>query len=109
MMFLVAPLSWEHHIVYVLPSALMTIRMLFQDGARKRVLVPVVAALFALAWDFPRDEMFYLSGVLAITNTVKFFAVFGLWVFCAWRLREALREGAEPRPEKSPAAAAIAA
>jgi hypothetical protein len=109
MMFLVAPLSWEHHIAYVLPSALMAIGMLFRDGARKRVLVPVVASLFVLAWDFPRDEMFYLSGVLAITNTIKFFAVFGLWAFCAWRLSEALRAGTEPSPEASPAAAAAVA
>jgi alpha-1,2-mannosyltransferase len=109
MMFLVAPLSWEHHIVYVLPSALLAIEMLFKGGTRKRVLVPVVASLFVLAWDFPRDEMFFLNGVLGITNTIKFFAVFGLWAFCAWRLGEALRAGTEPSPEASPAAAALAA
>lgn len=109
MMFLVAPLSWEHHIVYVLPSALMTIHALFKDGARKRVLVPVVAALLALAWDFPRDEMFNLIGVFAITNTVKFFAVFVLWIFSVSRLGDALRAGTEPGHEASPAAAAVAA
>jgi hypothetical protein len=109
MMFLVAPLSWEHHIVYVLPSALMTIQMLFKDGARKRVLVPVLASLFVLAWDIPRDEMFNLSGVLAITNTIKFFAVFVLWIFYVSRLGDALRAGTQPSPEASPAAAAVAA
>jgi hypothetical protein len=109
MMFLVAPLSWEHHIVYVLPSALMAVRMLFRGGARARVVVPVVASLFVLAWDFPRDEMFFLTGPLAITNTLKFFAVYVLWAFCTSRLREALRGGAEPSPDESRAAAPIAA
>ncbi len=109
MTFLVAPLSWEHHIVYVLPSALLTIHMLVRDGARTRVLPAMLASLFVLAWDFPRDEMYMLSGVLAITNAIKFFAVFLLWGFCAWRLREALRVGAEPRPEAGAAVATLAA
>jgi hypothetical protein len=109
MMFLVAPLSWEHHIVYVLPSALLAIDMLFKDGARRRVLVAVLASLFVMAWDFPRDDMFYFSGILAATNTIKFFAVFIVWAFCAWRLREAVRAGAGPAPDLSPAAAALAA
>ena len=109
MMFLVAPLSWEHHVVYVLPSALMAMRMLFRDGARASVLVPVLASLFVLAWDFPRDSTFFLGGVLALTNTVKFFAVFGLWAFFAWRLREAVRAEAEPAPEAGAAGAALAA
>ena len=109
MAFLVAPLSWEHHLVYVLPSALLAIRMLLRDGARRRVLIPVLASLFVVAWDFPRDEMFFFSGALALTNTVKFFAVLFMWAFCAWRLREAVRAGAEPTPEVSPAAAAVAA
>jgi alpha-1,2-mannosyltransferase len=106
MTFLVAPLSWEHHLVYVLPSALMSIRMLLKEGARAPLLAPVVASLFVLAWDFPRDDMFFLGGVLAASNTIKFFAVFTLWAFCAWRLREALREGAEPSPEARLAAVA---
>jgi alpha-1,2-mannosyltransferase len=109
MMFLVAPLSWEHHIVFVLPSALLAIDMLFKDGARRRVLVPVLASLFVLAWDFPRDEMFLFGGILALTNAVKFFAVLFMWAFCAWRLWEAVRAGAEPTPDVSPAAAAVAA
>jgi len=109
MMFLVAPLSWEHHIVYVLPSALLALEMLFRGGARRRVLAPVLASLFVLAWDFPRDEMFLLSGVLALSNPIKFFAVLVMWAFCAWRLRDAVRAGAGPATDVSPAAAAVAA
>lgn len=109
MMFLVAPLSWEHHIAYVLPSALLAIAMLFRDGARARVLVPVVASLFVMAWDFPRDDMYRLGGVLALTNALKFFAVFTLWAFCAWRLGAAVRGAAGPDREPGATAAAVAA
>jgi len=109
MTFLVAPLSWEHHIVYVLPSALLAINMLLKDGARPGVLAPVLASLFVLAWDFPRDDMFLFGGILAATNAIKFFAVFIMWGFCAWRLWEAARAGAEPPPDVSPAAEAVAA
>jgi alpha-1,2-mannosyltransferase len=109
MMFLVAPLSWEHHIVYVLPSALLAINMLFEGGARRSVLAAVLASLFVMAWDFPRDEMFFLSGLPALSNAIKFFAVLAAWAFCAWRLREAALAGAGPTPGVSQAAAAVAA
>ncbi|MCA1619610.1 MAG: DUF2029 domain-containing protein [Acidobacteria bacterium] len=94
MIFLVAPLSWEHHLVYALPAALFAIDFLLRGRVRAPVAVAVVAALFVLAWDFPRDEMFHIKGPLALLNAVKFFAAFGLWVFLAKRAWEGLRAGA---------------
>lgn len=104
MMFLVAPLSWEHHLVYVLPSALLSIRMLLRKGAPPLVLSSALAALFVMAWDFPRDDMFRLSGMLAASNTIKFFAVFILWIFCASSLWESLRDEPETDTDASHAA-----
>jgi alpha-1,2-mannosyltransferase len=109
MMFLVAPLSWEHHLVFVLPSALLTINVLLKSRAPRLALGYTLASLFVMAWDFPRDEMFSLTGALAASNTIKFFAVYLMWAFCVWRLREDVRAGGEPTPERSPAAAALAA
>lgn len=108
MMFLVAPLSWEHHLVYVLPSALLAIRMLLRDGAPPLVLASVLASLFVMAWDFPRDDMYLLSGMLAASNTIKFFAVLLSWIFCASSLWEALRAKTEPGTDASPAASLAA-
>lgn len=108
MMFLVAPLSWEHHLVYVLPSALLVIRMLLRDGAPPLVLASVLASLFVMAWDFPRDDMYLLSGMLAASNTIKFFAVLLIWIFCASSLWEALRAETEPNTGASPAASLAA-
>lgn len=93
MMFLVAPLSWEHHLVYALPAALFAIDFLLRGRARGAPAVAVVAALCVTAWDFPRDEMFLIKGALAFVNAVKFFAAFGLWVFLAKRAWDDLRAG----------------
>ena len=93
MMFLIAPLSWEHHLVYALPAALFAIDFLLRGRARRAVAVAVVAALFVIAWDFPRDEMFMLKGPPAFLNAIKFLAAFGLWVFVAKETWEGLRGG----------------
>ena len=93
MTFLVAPLSWEHHLVYALPAALFAINFLLKGPTRPASALGALAALLVLAWDFPRDDMFHLKGVLALTNAVKFFAAFGLWLFLAKRMWDGLREG----------------
>ena len=93
MTFLVAPLSWEHHLVYALPAALFAINFLLKGPTRPASALGALAALLVLAWDFPRDDMFHLKGVLALANAVKFFAAFGLWLFLAKRMWDGLREG----------------
>jgi hypothetical protein len=91
MMFLVAPLSWEHHLVYALPAALTAIYLLLYENTHRVMLLLVVASLFILAWDFPRDEMYLLKGVWAAVNPIKFFAVFTIWLFFALKLWERVR------------------
>jgi hypothetical protein len=94
MTFLVAPLSWEHHLVYALPAALFAVDFLLRGRVRRpAAAVAVLGALFVIAWDFPRDEMFLIKGPLALSNAVKFFAAFGLWVFVAKRAWDDLRGG----------------
>ena len=92
MMFLVAPLSWEHHLVFILPAALITIHLLLFGGARRGVQLLLTASLFFMAWDFPRDTMFMMKGVWALTNLIKFYAVLTIWVFFVMKLWERLRD-----------------
>jgi alpha-1,2-mannosyltransferase len=96
MMFLVAPLSWEHHLVYVLPAALFAIHCLLKGPTRPATALGALAALCVLAWDIPRDDTFPLGGVLALSNAVKFFSALGLWMFVAKRMWDNLRTGSEP-------------
>jgi hypothetical protein len=95
MMFLVAPLSWEHHFVYVLPAALISIRLLLDGRGPRGARALLFAALCVAAWDFPRDNMFHYNGVWAAVIPVKFYAAFALWACFAWTLWAALRERRE--------------
>lgn len=93
MTFLVAPLSWEHHLVYALPAALYAIHFLLEGRTRPLAACGALAALFVIAWELPRDDWFPLQGVLALSNALKFFAALGLWLFVARRMWDELREG----------------
>lgn len=92
MTFLVAPLSWEHHLVYALPAALFAIHFLLTRTTHPLAALGALAALFVIAWDFPRDDMYQLKGLAGLSNAVKFFAAFGLWLFVAKRMWDDLRE-----------------
>lgn len=91
MMFLVAPLSWEHHLVYALPAALLAIDFLLKGKTRLPAAVGALAALFVLAWELPREDWFQLQGVLGLSNAIKFFAALGLWLFVAKKMWDKLR------------------
>jgi hypothetical protein len=103
MMFLVAPLSWEHHFVYLLPSALIAIRLLLEGRVPRGARALMVAALCVAAWDFPRDNMFHYNGLWAAAIPVKFYAAFTLWACFAGALWAALRERPEPLEAAAPA------
>ncbi|HEX8150093.1 MAG TPA: glycosyltransferase family 87 protein [Pyrinomonadaceae bacterium] len=92
-MFLVAPLSWEHHLVYALPAALFAIDFLLKGPTRPAAALGALGALFVIAWELPRDDWFPLKGVLGLSNALKFFAALGLWLFVAGRMWGGVREG----------------
>ena len=92
MMFLVAPLSWEHHLVYALPAALFAVHFLLTRRTSLPAAAGALAALFVVAWELPRDDLFPLQGVLGLSNALKFFAAFGLWLFLAKRMWDGLKE-----------------
>jgi hypothetical protein len=92
MTFLVAPLSWEHHLVYALPAALFAIHFLLKGPTRPATALGALAALFVVAWELPRDDWFHLQGMLALSNALKFFGALGLWLFVAKRMWDGLRE-----------------
>lgn len=91
MMFLVAPLSWEHHLVYALPAALFAIHFLLKGPTRPLAALGALATLLVIAWDLPRDDTFPLHGLLSLSNAVKFFGACGLWLFVAKRMWDGLK------------------
>ncbi|CAN5539377.1 N/A [soil metagenome] len=93
MIFLIAPLSWEHHLVYILPAAVLSIMLLMTQKVRGGPLVLLVAALCLIAWRVPLAEPPLGRGWWTLLISVKFYAVVVLWLFFVNRLRLA---GAAP-------------
>ncbi len=96
-MYLVAPLSWEHHLVFVLPAAFVALaHLLFVQESRWKTLW-AAAPVFLIAWAIPIDSGSWERHFFHLLLSVKFFAVLALWLyFAAWMARLA-REGA-PHP-----------
>ena len=94
-LFLIAPLSWEHHLVFILPSALLAIRLLVQSEPRRMVAVAVGLAAIILAWDLPVESEEIKEGLLTLAISVKLYAVLILWVYLAHRLLARLRTHAD--------------
>ncbi len=106
-MFLVAPLSWEHHLVFVLPAALLALIHLLTGNPSTRSALGLGLVLFVLAW--PMEFLFRLptSGLVGLLVSLKGYAVAALWVYFVrrlWKVSEGLPVvGAEELPTAAPA------
>jgi alpha-1,2-mannosyltransferase len=89
MIFLVAPLSWEHHLVYILPAALLALRMLISGELRPGWATVVATALFIIAWKIPFDHPGLTRGWWTLLISIKFYAAIALWIFFVTRVRKA--------------------
>jgi alpha-1,2-mannosyltransferase len=87
MIFLIAPLSWEHHFVYVLPAAILAIAMMCKGEVKAVAAAALLAALFVIAWRVPFAEPPLRKGWWTLLISVKFYAAAGLWLFFLNRLR----------------------
>jgi hypothetical protein len=94
MIFLIAPLSWDHHLVYILPVAVLAISLIVSGSTRGKTAVMVVAALFLIAWRIPFDHPILLHGWWTLLISIKFYPVVVLWLFFVRRLHrpEAARQ-----------------
>jgi hypothetical protein len=91
-LFLIAPLSWEHHLVFVLPAALLALIHLLEGRLTVAAAIPVGLAAGLLAW--PLTYVFQIrdEGALSLLISLKFFATVALWVYfmiLLWRARSA--------------------
>jgi len=87
-MFLVAPLSWEHHLVLVLPAALIAVQRAVAPRGCPVWLAVVALAAVILAWDLPLESPQIAAGVVSLGISIKLYAVFALWLYTAAQLRQ---------------------
>lgn|GEM_PF-1251647 len=88
--FLIAPLSWEHHLVFVLPAALLALVHIFRGRMSIFIAVPVALAIGILAW--PLAFLFRIreGGFMGLLVSLKLYAAVTLWVYfvsCLWQTR----------------------
>ena len=83
MVYIVAPLSWEHHLVFILPAILIGLMRSF-EGRRNWFWASVIAfSAYLLAWELPIDSPRLQTGILTLAISVKFYGVLALWIVFA--------------------------
>lgn len=92
MIYLVAPLSWEHHLVYILPSAVVAIHALLPKKVNRVPQWLMMASLFIVAWNLPILAITLRRGILMLLISVKLYAVVILWLAFVLQLRHLLRD-----------------
>lgn len=85
MMFLIGPLSWEHHIVYALPAIFLVMYRLLTLGRIYTLSLVALPAALTLAWNLPFTfnhlEDYPLLTVLIMS--LKLYALVALWLLGA--------------------------
>jgi hypothetical protein len=79
--FLISPLSWNHHLVFVLPAGILAIDNLMNYGERKIATVVIFFAVLVTWWRFPFLSAFLQERMLTVFISTQFLAVCVLWVY----------------------------
>lgn len=90
MMVLVAPLSWESHLVFVLPAALMAFHLIAAEPRWHFVHFGIVLAFAIIGWLMPLDSPGLTKGLWTLVIPIKFYALVIVWLFFVrevWRFR----------------------
>ncbi len=89
MIFLIAPVSWEHHFVYLLPSLVLVLLLLLEGSVHGHWRWITALSLCLIAWKLPFQLPVLTSGVWTLLISVKFYPAVALWVFFVvqtWRI-----------------------
>ena len=86
MIFLVAPLSWDHHLVYILPAAVLATRLITEGSTGRNAAFWVPVALFLIARKLPFAHPALMRGWRTLLISIKFYPVVILWLFFIGRL-----------------------
>ena len=97
MIFLIAPLSWEHHFVYLLPSLVLVLLMLLSGEIPGHWRWISAVSLCLIAWRLPFGAPWLTKGIWIFGISIKFYPAVALWLlFLLKTLR--LRDSNEPAP-----------
>ena len=90
--FLIAPVSWEHHFVYLLPCLVLVLVMLVSGEVRGHWRWITALSLCLIAWRLPIFGPELKNGACTLLISAKFYPAVALWIFF---VVETLRAGGE--------------
>lgn len=79
-LILVAPLSWDHLLVVILPCLFLAVKRCLDRHAYWELVVWIGMAIL-LASDYPYGNRAFNQGLPTLLNSAKFFAVLAMWVY----------------------------
>jgi alpha-1,2-mannosyltransferase len=84
--YLIAPISWHHHMVFVFPAILITLYELIYQKRDFKILIPVV--LFALFWlyNYPSNLPAFRQGFNTLLMSVPLYIILIFWALLAFLL-----------------------
>ena len=89
MIFLIAPVSWEHHFVYLLPSLVFVLLLLLDGTVRGQWRWVAALSLCLIAWKLPFQSPALTHGLWTLLISIKFYPAVAVWLFFllqTWRL-----------------------
>ncbi len=84
--FIVAPLSWDHHLVYILPAIVVVIDRLVCGSIRGIAAATLTGAVCLAAWKLPLDHPVFQHGWWTLLISAKFYPVVALWLYFLYRM-----------------------
>ncbi len=78
-MYLVAPISWDHHLVFILPSIFVLLSHFISNNSLRGSFWGVVILSAILSVNFDLSHPIFQNGIIGIFVSMHFFSVLGIW------------------------------
>jgi hypothetical protein len=89
MIYLIAPISWDHHLVFVLPALIAALGLILQGTIRGKTAFAVAVTVVMLAWRYQMDAHLFKKHWWMLLGFAQLYAVAALWIFFLFRLARA--------------------
>lgn len=97
-MFVVAPFSRVHHLVFVLPSIIIILYLLLYSKDNIAFFIAVGLSSLLLAWKLPLTHPLFTKGILVFGISIKLYAVIVLWIYLVIKLSQSLKQNSDILP-----------
>ena len=78
-MYLVAPISWDHHLVFILPSIFVLLNHFISNNSLGGSFWVVVILSVILSVNINLSQPIFQDGLIGIFVSMHFFSVLGIW------------------------------